>query len=60
MRVPALPAGDPLRLQCAHFIECVQTGQRPRTDGEQGLAVVRVLEAGQRSMRAGGAPTPLA
>ena len=60
MRAPALPAGDPLRLQCAHFIECVQTGQRPRTDGEQGLAVVRVLEAGQRSMRAGGAPTPLA
>jgi predicted dehydrogenase len=58
--VPALPPADPLRAQCDHFIDCVRTGTRPRTDGAQGLAVVRVLEAGQHSMRAGGAPTPVA
>jgi predicted dehydrogenase len=58
--VPVLPPADPLRAQCAHFVDCVRTGQRPRTDGEQGLAVVRVLEAGQHSIRAGGAPTPVA
>ena len=58
--VPALPPADPLGAECAHFVDCVRTGARPRTDGAQGLAVVRVLEAGQHSMRAGGAPTPVA
>ena len=58
--VPALPPVDPLRAQCAHFVDCVRTGSRPRTDGAQGLAVVRVLEAGQHSMGAGGAPIPVA
>jgi predicted dehydrogenase len=55
--VPVLPPGDPLLAQCAHFVDCVRTGSRPRTDGAHGLAVVRVLEAGQHSIRAGGAPT---
>ncbi len=54
-------AGDeePLRIECEHFVDCVRTGQRPRSDGAQGLAVVRVLEAGERSMRAGGAPVAI-
>jgi predicted dehydrogenase len=47
---------EPLRVECDHFIECIRTGSRPRSDGAQGLAVVRVLEAGERSMRTGGAP----
>jgi predicted dehydrogenase len=47
---------EPLRVECEHFIECVRTGNRPRSDGAQGVAVVRVLEAGERSMRAGGTP----
>lgn len=54
--IPALKFPEPLRVECAHFIECVQTGQRPLTDGHHGLAVVRVLEAAQRSMRQGGSP----
>ena len=58
--VPVLPPANPLRVQCAHFVDCVRTGARPRTDGAHGLAVVRVLEAGQHSIRAGGAPTPVA
>jgi predicted dehydrogenase len=52
-------AGEPLRAECHHFIECVRTGQTPRSDGAQGLAVVRVLDAGERSMRLGGAPVIL-
>jgi len=47
---------QPLTAECEHFIHCVRTGQRPRSDGAQGLAVVRVLDAGERSMRKGGAP----
>jgi predicted dehydrogenase len=53
---PILPNVEPLRLECDHFLECVRTGERPRSDGRQGLAVVKVLEAGQRSMRLGGQP----
>jgi predicted dehydrogenase len=53
---PIGEAGEPLRTECEHFVECVRTGRTPRSDGAQGLAVVRVLDAGERSMRQGGAP----
>jgi predicted dehydrogenase len=53
---PVAREQEPLRVECEHFIECVRTGSRPRSDGAQGVAVVRVLEAGERSMRAGGTP----
>jgi hypothetical protein len=39
-----------LRVEDEHFLNCVQTGLRPLTDGESGLEVVQVLEAAQRSM----------
>jgi len=52
-------AREPLEAECDHFIDCVRTGGRPRSDGAQGLAVVRVLDAGERSMRLGGAPVPV-
>ena len=44
---------EPLRVQDRHFLDCVQTGMHPLTDGANGLAVVEVLEAAQRSMREG-------
>jgi predicted dehydrogenase len=50
---------EPLRLECTHFIECLRTQQRPHTDGVAGLEVVRVLEALQASLDAGGAPLPV-
>ncbi|HWA23113.1 MAG TPA: Gfo/Idh/MocA family oxidoreductase [Caulobacterales bacterium] len=37
------PAAEPLKEECAHFIECVRTGATPRTDGAEGLRVLRVL-----------------
>ena len=46
---------EPLQAECKHFIECVRTGQRPRTDGQAGLEAVRVLEACQRSLELDGA-----
>lgn len=36
---------EPLKLECEHFINCVKTRARPRTDGESGLKVLRILEA---------------
>jgi predicted dehydrogenase len=52
--VPKVPFGEPLATQCAHFLECIATGKQPFTGGREGIAVVRALEAMQRSMRAGG------
>ena len=52
--VPALKFGEPLRTECQHFIDCIQKGQRPLSDGLSGLRVVKVLEAAERSLRQGG------
>ena len=49
---PQIPAVEPLRVECAHFIEAVREGRTPRSDGESGLRVVRVLEALQQSLDA--------
>lgn len=52
---PRVPITEALQLEMRHFIDCVRTGKKPRSDGEAGLRVVRVLEAGMRSLRSGGA-----
>jgi predicted dehydrogenase len=49
---PRVDNREPLRLECEHFVECVRTGRVPRSDGEAGLRVVRVLEALQASLDA--------
>jgi predicted dehydrogenase len=49
---PSIPNVEPLRVECEHFVECVQSGQQPRSDGVSGLRVVRVLEELQRSLDA--------
>lgn len=47
---PRIPNQEPLRLECQHFIDRIRDGQAPRSDGESGLRVVRVLEELQRSL----------
>jgi predicted dehydrogenase len=47
---PSVPNDEPLRLECSHFLECVSSGETPRSDGESGLRVVRVLEELQASL----------
>ena len=47
---PRIAAAEPLRLECEHFVECVREGRAPRSDGESGLRVVRVLERLQASL----------
>jgi predicted dehydrogenase len=47
---PRIPNSEPLRIECEHFVECVRTGATPRSDGDSGLRVVRVLEQLQRSL----------
>jgi UDP-2-acetamido-3-amino-2,3-dideoxy-glucuronate N-acetyltransferase len=45
-------AEEPLRAECQHFLDCVRTRQRPRTDGDEGLAVLEVLRACQAALDA--------
>jgi predicted dehydrogenase len=49
-----LPAAEPLRRQCAYFVECVRTGARPRAHGREGMAIVHILEQADRSMQNNG------
>src|SRR5574344_1870514 len=41
---------EPLKLECQHFVHCCETGQKARTDGENGFKVVRILEEAERIM----------
>jgi predicted dehydrogenase/acetyltransferase-like isoleucine patch superfamily enzyme len=41
---------EPLRVECQHFLDCVTTGATPRTDGYEGLRVLRVLKASGEAM----------
>ena len=52
--IPRVPVGEPLKAECQHFLECVAYGKDPRTGAEEGLKVLRALEAVDRSIRAGG------
>jgi len=56
---PQLEAYEPLRLECLHFLECIRLGRRPRSDGLDGIQVVKVLEAAERSLTSGGRPVPV-
>ncbi|MHC4197805.1 MAG: Gfo/Idh/MocA family protein [Planctomycetota bacterium] len=51
---PELEDYEPLHLECKHFVECVKSGQKPLTDGENGRRVVRILELAQESLTRGG------
>ena len=53
--IPKISADEPLRTECLHFLDCIARGRRPRSDGQDGLRVVKVLEAGAESLARGGA-----
>jgi predicted dehydrogenase len=57
--IPKTPGGEPLRIECLHFLESIEKGKAPRSDGRDGLRVVRVLDAATRSLKTGGAPVNL-
>jgi UDP-2-acetamido-3-amino-2,3-dideoxy-glucuronate N-acetyltransferase len=46
----AFDAAEPLNEECRHFLECVANRKRPVTDAEEGLRVLRILDACQRSL----------
>ncbi|MDY7037869.1 MAG: Gfo/Idh/MocA family oxidoreductase [Thermodesulfobacteriota bacterium] len=45
---------EPLKEECNHFIHCISNSLRPKTDGEEALRVLRVLQACQESLEHAG------
>ncbi|MFT4048551.1 MAG: Gfo/Idh/MocA family oxidoreductase [Solirubrobacterales bacterium] len=50
--MPQISNEEPLRIECRHFVECIRSGQTPRTDARSGLRTVRVLQGLQHSLDA--------
>lgn len=48
---PYLHQVEPLKEECQHFLDCIENNVTPRTDGINGLEVVKVLEAAETSLR---------
>jgi len=46
-----LEEGEPLKMECQHFLDCVESRDTPRTDGQEGLRVLDVLNRADGSMR---------
>lgn len=57
--IPKVEMQEPLKLECLHFLDCVQSRKVPLTDGPHGIEVVRVLEKAQTSLKQGGVPVAL-
>jgi predicted dehydrogenase len=56
IHIPRIEEPEPLKIECEHFVDCLTNGGSPSTDGLNGLRVVSVLEAAERSLRNGGRP----
>ncbi|HVU10482.1 MAG TPA: Gfo/Idh/MocA family oxidoreductase [Phototrophicaceae bacterium] len=57
--IPKIEGTEPLKAECAHFVECIRTGKTPTSDGMDGYRVVQMLEAAQQSMDNDGAPVDI-
>ena len=45
---------EPLRQECRHFLDCMVNGSQPITDGQEGLRVIKILNASQASLNDNG------
>jgi len=54
--IPRVQMTEPLKLECQHFIDCVKNRVEPLSNSQDGLRVVRILEAAQRSLEQDGVP----
>ncbi len=57
--VPKIDLKEPLKIECQRFLESVKSRKPPISDGENGLEVLKVLDAAQKSLDQGGKPVNL-
>lgn len=51
IHIPTLQMKEPLQIECNHFLNCITNKKVPMSDGQDGIRVLKVLEAAQESMR---------
>jgi predicted dehydrogenase len=51
MWAPQYEQTEALKVEAAHFIDCIENGKTPVTDGEMGLNIIRILEAADKSLK---------
>lgn len=56
INIPKIDMIEPLKLECQHFINSIKNNTPPLSDGENGLTVLKVLTAAQKSLEANGKP----
>lgn len=56
---PYITQTEPLRTECQHFWDCIETGKSPISSGENGLEVVSILEASSQSLKNNGSMIPV-
>jgi predicted dehydrogenase len=57
--IPFVRQEEPLKVECQHFLDCVESGNLPISNAQQGTDLVSVLEASSESLKQGGAPVSL-
>jgi predicted dehydrogenase len=57
--IPEVKSEEPLAKECAHFIDCILDDKPVLSDGNDGLRVVQILEAGQKSLKNNSIPVNL-
>jgi predicted dehydrogenase len=57
--IPHIQQEEPLKVECQHFLDCIEKGITPLTSGLKGLELVRILEAASKSLKNEGAPVTL-
>ncbi len=58
--IPHIQQEEPLKTECQHFIDCIENGVEPLTNGHEGLKLVRILEAASASLKSQGGPVAFA
>lgn len=59
-QVIEIESAEPLKQECQHFLDCLETRRQPLTDGHNGLATLKVLAAAQSSLESEGEIVKLA
>jgi predicted dehydrogenase len=57
--IPYVKQEEPLKVETGHFLDCIRNRIQPISNGEQGMELVRILEASSKSLKQQGAPVML-
>ncbi|ODS37466.1 MAG: hypothetical protein A7315_13490 [Candidatus Altiarchaeales archaeon WOR_SM1_79] len=52
--IPNFKMNEPLKVECQHFLDCIENDETPLSDGVEGLKVLKILNAAQKSLKEGG------